>query len=796
MIWKLKIYENRNRIILWGILLLALALRLQQWGRFIVADEDTIFGWIRLLSEEPFPVHFYPPFFQYINYGLSLLYGPVLSFLGVISHSGELWASDAGRLIVMGAGRLVSTFFSMMQVYWIFLIGRRFFDCRVGLLAALIAALNPLLILDGHILKVDLLLAFLFTLQLYLILLYHEKRDKRTLFLLGLITGLAIAAKFQAAVELPALIVLLVLIKWRQGIWEILKNLLALAGWIMLGFFAGAPNWAVHLAGNIREAFAYVNELYFSFELYDKAGLSFPFYLKDFSDSFGPVVMLGVLGSLILLAFRFRMKDMLVWLTITSFLGILGFSGFYAHRMGLPLYSALALLAANFFIRDVIGRLEAHAGWRCWARRAWLLLLVGVLVYVGVQAVFSIKRFNLWRTASTLDRAIEFRDSHFAPGTAFVRENFSPVRPGDKGIWDLIGVETEVFRGPGAIPFASTGLLADYLLDGRGDEKKRYELRHRLEEYLPFHQIRKKRFSQWDGDITFWYHTALAKIQIEPVQKQLEMPRVFALHRLRDTVGYPSGRYEKGPGLIKTGIQPNWFADWRMIYSQAEIAAFKGVIFTDDVPKEVMIDVNGRRRVLKNCVGVVPFELTDFSAQILHHDWVYRIAVQAEQSEAWAVFEPLYTEDRLNIIDPMVLFEPMPDIAGGLDFSGYSDMEVRLYKRTGLDLRLYAYLQRVYLEPTLGEQRVFLKKGHYRLRMASSEGTLVQASGTLRIVAADIQERLDWDLNASDDIVLLVITADYAMTVWTFDSAAVKPGSIWIEPDLAGHFNRLYWAGQ
>jgi len=795
----LKKLENKQELFLWGVLLLGLLLRLQQWGRFIVADEDTIFSWISQLSKEPFPIHFYPPLFQYINYGLSLVYGPILTFLGIIPGSGELWTSDVGQAIVMGAGRLVSTVFGLLQIYWIILIGKRFFTLRIGLIAALIAAVNPLLILDGHILKVDLLLAFLFTVQLYLILLYQEKKDGRTLFWLGLVTGLAIAAKFQAAVEIPALIFVLVLINWNHGLWAILKNLLRLAAWIVVGFFFGAPNWLIHLFGNVKAAFVYVNEVFFSFELYDKGSLSYPLYLKDFVASFGPVVMLGVLGSLCFLIFRFRRTDLLVWVTIASYIGILGYSGFYAHRMGLPLYSALSLLAAKFFIEFVIDEFGRRKYHRAWKQIVWSLFFVAVLAYAGTQGVYSIKRFNLWRTATTLDRAIEFRDRHFALGTPFIRENFSPVRPGDKGIWDLIGVETEVFRGENAMPFASSGLLTDYLLNGQGDADKRHELRHRLEEYLPFHRVQKRRFSEWDGDITFWYHTALAKIEPIPAIKLVNLPRSYALHRLQDTMAYPAGAYEKAPGLLKTSVVTNCFADWRMVYSHKDIKAFKGMIFADDIPQQVTIEVNDQRIVLNNCIGGVPFELPGLSAQALHHDWVYRISIRSEQSEVWTVFDPLYQDDALNRIDSLVVFADLSDIRGDLNFSDYSQNEVMIYKRTGIDPRLYTYLQRTYIDHSIEEPRVFLKKGCYRLLarfQGGSEGGEQAFAGIVRIISDDQEKCLEWSLKSNHDVFPLEINSEYAMTVWKIKSAQVKDGSLWLEPDVAKHINRSFGSGK
>lgn len=786
--------KNRTELILLGILLLGLTLRLQQWGRFLVADEDTIFGWLRHMAGAPFPIHHYPPFFQYINYALSLVYGPLLSFIGVISHSAELWASETGRLIVMSVGRLLSVFFGMMQIYWVYRIGKRFFTARVGLLASLLIAFNPLLIFDNHILKVDSLLAFLFTLQLYLILLYWEQKGHRTLWGLGMVTGLAIAAKFQAAVEIPVLVLLVILAGWRLGVWNCLRSLLILAGWVLVGFFIGAPNWLIHLAGNIRAAFAYVNELYFSFELYDKSVVAFPLYFRDFIASFGPVVMLGVLGAFLSLLFRFRWKDFWIWLSVASFLGILGFSSFYAHRMGLPLYSALSILGAKFFCEDVMQRLENWISDRRWARLPLLLLLAGALGYAAVNGTESIQRFNLRRTASSLGRAIEFREHHFAPGTVFIRENFSPVRPGDKGIWDLIGVESDLFRGTKAMPFLSTGLLADYLLEGHGDRQRQFELRHRLEEYVPFHRIRKRPFSDWEGDVTFWYHTPLAKLKSEIAGKNPALPRAFVLQTARDAVAYPLGRYEKLPGLLKTGPQSDWHPEWRMIYSLEEIRAFRGLIFSSDAPKKIVVEVNGCQKTIPGAIGVVPFEISSFQAQPLHHDWVYRMTVNAGQNEVWTLFEPVYRNDELNRCDRLVSFSEIPDVRGEVSNEEYSEQEVSFYKRSGIDLRLYSLLQRVYLEVSGETQRVFLKRGRYRLRLSVSDaardcpGPVLRGSVVFRSLGAVKEE--SWLLSSPDQTLDFELEDEYALSEWRLDPASAGSLKAWIEPDPAAFLNQ------
>ena len=272
------------------------------------------------------------------------------------------------------------------------------------------------------------------------------------------------------------------------------------------------------------------------------------------------------------------------------------------------------------------------------------------------------------------------------------------------------------------------------------------------------------------------------------------LPRALVLQGVQDAVAYPVGRYEKIPGLLKTGPQSDWHPEWRMIHSREEIVSFKGLIFSSDVPKKVIIDVNGKQRLMTGAVGTVPFEVTGFSAQALHYDWIYRITVNAGQNEVWALFEPVYQNDRLNREDSVVSFSKMPDVVWDPQKGACSAQEISFYKRSGTDLGLYSYLQRVYLRPVEEIQPIFLKRGSYRLRTTIAgnsrecSGPLLQ--GTVSFVSLEGNRQTAWMLASPSDTHDFEIATEYAMTNWKLDF--VPEGSVqsWIEPDLAAYLNK------
>jgi len=93
---------------------------------------------------------------------------------------------------------LTSIPFSLAQVFLVFLIGRRLWDERVGLIAALFEAFHPLSVIYGSRLLPDTLMAFWVTAALFFFLCSLGKHQRIRPFLAGLCMGIGYTVKFTA----------------------------------------------------------------------------------------------------------------------------------------------------------------------------------------------------------------------------------------------------------------------------------------------------------------------------------------------------------------------------------------------------------------------------------------------------------------------------------------------------------------------------------------------------------------------------------------------------------------------
>lgn len=93
------------------------------------------------------------------------------------------------------AGRALSGIYDLGSVLLVFLIGRRLYDRRVGLVGALLAALSVLNIQHSRFFTVDIMTTFFVTLSLYLAVRVAQGEGWGSILGLGLAFGLAVSSK-------------------------------------------------------------------------------------------------------------------------------------------------------------------------------------------------------------------------------------------------------------------------------------------------------------------------------------------------------------------------------------------------------------------------------------------------------------------------------------------------------------------------------------------------------------------------------------------------------------------------
>ena len=114
-------------------------------------------------------------------------------------------------------GRVLSALFDTGTVFVVFLIGRRLFNQRVGLLAALFTAFAVLHIQLAHFYTTEAMLTFFSCLSFFYVIRLSEKGRRRDAALAGLFFGLAMASKFSALPMLAGFAVGIGLLSLRNG---------------------------------------------------------------------------------------------------------------------------------------------------------------------------------------------------------------------------------------------------------------------------------------------------------------------------------------------------------------------------------------------------------------------------------------------------------------------------------------------------------------------------------------------------------------------------------------------------
>jgi hypothetical protein len=682
-----------RRLSLPMLLAVALLIRLQSWHPFLVVDEDTILTMVWGLHLNPLPPGMppplpgYPPFFIYLNFLLSLLYREVLLFLGVFSSSGEFLASSSARLLTLKAGQILVAILGTLHVAVVWKIGREFFDQRVAWLAALLIAFHPHLVLNGHIFKSDVPMALLFSLLLLFSLRFLRTLRTEEFLAASFLAGLTAACKYNGAIEALLLPFLIWMSRKElaRGRWRKLLFLSPFFG--LLGFLAGAPNWAVHPAESFRAAYRYAVFHFQEFTFYDQVSSTYGRYVVDLWQTLGPLFLLLFVLGLIFTFLRRKKEEMTIVLSLLLYFLIQGRSVFYGSRIILPILGAVALIAAKGAFRDLYSFLKSHS----WQRLFSIVIFAAALFFSLGNIRDSLSLFNLWKTSSTLEEAMAFRKDHIPPAFPFGREAFTPRKAGDRGYWDIFGIpDPRLFQGAKALPFLTTGILADHLLNNSPNKNLKENLRFRLQEYRVFHRISKPRFSPWDGDILFWYRPHPRLRAIHHGRESISLPRLFRPQG-GTTLFYPLQPYEKDPGFF--ALEGVFFGKW--ILSSRLLGDISVTLFCPEGEIEAKLKVNGRETILRASSGTAESIFSAPGPLPFQKSPLYRIEAQLPEKHPPAF---LLVQERSSVsasgtfllASPLAVNSPAP-------FS--TEMPpgwVReFYRRTGIDIPLLSMTQEV-----------------------------------------------------------------------------------------------------
>lgn len=811
--------DKRTRIAVLALLLLlavALAMRLQQWNRIAVPDEAALLNMTLHLYDNPFPNGSYPgypgfpPLFLYFNFLLAFVCQKILLFFGVIQFPAQFVHSGLGYDFLLKAGRIVSALAGTALVALTWRMGREFFGRVAAWCAALLMAVNSFLIFDAHIFKPDTLMALLLCASLYYALKHDRDPQWRWLFISSLLFGLAVAAKYNAAVELFFLLpaFLITCRRNRQPLW---KTLLMAPAAMALGFFAGAPNWIVHPFLNIAEAYRFVTYHYSGFRFYDNKKLAYTAFAKTTLESFGPILCAFLLIGLLTIIFSRRRSDILIAAYIIVYVAILGNTSYFGARMVLPLLPAVALLIAKGLFYDLPQLLRKFRRLLpLYQVAAWAILAI----YAANGAVQNIRRFNLLSTASTYDQAIDYRFRHIPFGFSLARENLTPGFSGDMGYSDLTSVPRQWFRGPDAMRFLCTGLFTRYILEETANPMVKNKLRRYLANYTAIERIHKPRFSSFDDDITFWYKKPYWVKELNLDHPVPHLPCVFSLPPSElpsDTCYLPLQNFEKSPlsGKIAKDI---WT---KKIYSSRPLSRITFYILPNGVSKKLFVAVNGEKEdyLLDQTRQIRKVVFDRIHPQRLHNDYIYSIEMATDETRLpiFLVCVPEFLSAPEPVLEAALFdqpqSDPLPDLFSATEAPSWCR---EVYRLSGIDPILHRFVQteRLFLNFEQSSQDADLDDfplaaGRYLLRVKGQKLVATQplaANLKLTWQSIGLSKKESGEFNISTADMASGIVRPIAVDELTFVQFSIqgqRPSNFLIsefsiEPDYLAYIN-AYW---
>ncbi len=148
----------------------------------------------------------------FIIYGLAILYAIILtvffiySFLLGTTHSFSEFKQMIWQIIESDptlfylSGRLLMISFAVITIYIVYLIAKKLFNEKVGILSSFCLAISPLHIFHSRLIRPDIPTAMLVLFSIYFLLFFKRRNQSKYLVLSSLFAGFSIAAKYTSGV--------------------------------------------------------------------------------------------------------------------------------------------------------------------------------------------------------------------------------------------------------------------------------------------------------------------------------------------------------------------------------------------------------------------------------------------------------------------------------------------------------------------------------------------------------------------------------------------------------------------
>lgn len=303
-------------------------------------------------------------------------------------------------------GRLLSALLGAGTVWAVFALGRRLFGAATGFGAAALYAVMPAAVVHGHFATVDVPATFFVALALVAGSRLLTRPDARTCVAAGVLSGLAAATKYNAAlVALAPLAAVFLSRKPASGVpWRALWIVVASA---VGGFLVGCPGILMNWPGFARD---------FAFELH-KSGQGMGLLFADTGSGYvyhvvrslryglGEPLLAAAVAAVVWACWRRSRQDAYLAAFALPYYVLIGYAQVRFLRYTIPLLPVLAVWTSRLTV-------DAVAATRPIARLAALLGAAGIAFALYV----SVAHDRMMAGVDARDLAADYVGERLAPG--------------------------------------------------------------------------------------------------------------------------------------------------------------------------------------------------------------------------------------------------------------------------------------------------------------------------------------------------------------------------------------------
>jgi 4-amino-4-deoxy-L-arabinose transferase-like glycosyltransferase len=324
--------RNYDKVILVVIIALALFIRIGyvDYALPYIYHHDepyTVSRTIQMLQDGDLNPHFfyYPTLTTYIfvpffvlNYYRLLAKGELSSLNDILIDRDTGWKWTISHPSFYATGRLVIILLSLLCIFLVYEVGKRYFNKRIGLLSALILSFFPLHLEWSSKISPNMTVVVFVLLSLIFLSLYIEKGRLTYIVLAGIACGLSVASKYNSFFIIIPVLIAIFLYSQRR-----VRDLAVISVATPLGFLIGCPYALLDLSTFLSHSGAEVIH-YSGSQNTDlsqaSTGGEFPAFYADFKVWSRSLLHTGMAWIFSLLgAFAYLILDIKKFLVVFSF---------------------------------------------------------------------------------------------------------------------------------------------------------------------------------------------------------------------------------------------------------------------------------------------------------------------------------------------------------------------------------------------------------------------------------------------------------------------------------------------